>query len=201
MYARSTAFDRANVLLRETVLIIFFVALTALAAQFAIRLPFSPVPVTLQVLVVIVAGLALGSRRGFTSQFGYLTAGALGLPVFAGGTGGVGVLLGPTGGYLMAFPLAAFVAGMVSGRLARAHGFGALLASLLAVAVIYGGGSLWLAASLHGTGSQSLETALTGAWHLGMQPFVLFDIVKAGLATAGVLGGRLALLRWFGEEI
>jgi biotin transport system substrate-specific component len=201
MYATRLSFDRANIVLRDALLVSFFVALTALGAQFAIRLPLSPVPITLQVLMVLLSGLALGRRRGFSSQLGYLTAGALGLPVFAGGTGGVGVLLGPTGGYLLAFPVAAFAAGMVSERLRWFQGPSALLASFLAVAVIYAGGGLWLAAWLYGTGSPSVGSALAGSWRLGVKPFILFDLVKAGLASATVLGSRFAMLRWFGEEI
>jgi biotin transport system substrate-specific component len=199
MYANGTTFDRASVLLKETLLVTFFAALTGLAAQFAIRLSFSPVPATLQVLVVIAAGLGLGARRGFYSQLGYLAAGAMGMPVFAGGAGGVAVLLGPTGGYLMAFPLAAFAAGIATERLEWARGLGALWGSLLAIGIIYGGGSLWLAAWLQAADSQPLGAALAGAWKMGVAPFFLLDLVKAGLATAGVLGGRLALARFFGE--
>jgi biotin transport system substrate-specific component len=200
MYARSTTFDRANAFLTETVLITLFVTLTALGAQFAIRLPFSPVPVTLQVLVVIVSGLVLGARRGFSSQLGYLAAGAMGLPVFAGGAGGLGVLLGPTGGYLLAFPLAASAAGLVRERLDGPRLPLSLLGSFLAIALIYAGGSVWLAAWLQVTASQSLGGALVEAWNLGVKPFLLFDLVKVGLAAVGIAGGRLALLHWFGVE-
>ena len=117
MYERATTWAKTNALVSEVLVATFFATLTALGAQIAVRLPFSPVPATLQVLMVIVTGLALGSRRGFTSMVAYLTAGALGLPVFAGGNGGLVYLFGPTGGYLLAFPVAAFVAGRVSERL------------------------------------------------------------------------------------
>ena len=116
MYARVKTFDNISLLVRDLALATLFAALTALGAQIAVRLPFSPVPVTLQVLMVIGCGLILGSRRGLTSQLTYLAAGVLGLPVFAGGTGGPAVILGPTGGYLLAFPVAAFAAGWLSER-------------------------------------------------------------------------------------
>ena len=94
--------------------VVFVAALTAAAAQISIPLPFTAVPFTFQPMVVLVGGLALGPRLAVASQVLYLAAGMAGLPVFAASTvlpPGVGRLLGPTGGYLMAFPLAAFVTG------------------------------------------------------------------------------------------
>ena len=87
-------------------------AVTAVAAQIAIPLPFSPVPFTLQVLAVILSGLLLGSRYGALAQAIYVLVGAVGVPVFAQFSGGLGVVLGPTGGYLLSYPLAAAIAGL-----------------------------------------------------------------------------------------
>src|SRR5215204_6140633 len=89
-------------------------AVTAVAAQIAIPLPFSPVPFTLQVLGVILSGLLLGPRYGALAQAIYLLIGAVGVPVFAQFRGGLGVLLGPTGGYLLSYPIAAAVAGLAT---------------------------------------------------------------------------------------
>ncbi|MFC2046091.1 biotin transporter BioY [Chloroflexota bacterium] len=199
MYARTTTFDRTNTLAREVLVIALFAALTALGAQVAIRLPFSPVPVTLQVLVVAGSGLALGARRGLMSQLAYLTAGALGLPVFAGGTGGLAVILGPTGGYLMAFPVAALAAGQLSETLERNGWVAATVASLVALAIIYGGGVLWLAVWLRGTGVPSFAPAIAEAWHLGVKPFIMLDLAKVLLAASAVGSSRAVLNRWFGE--
>ncbi len=93
---------------------LFVTALTAAAAQVSIPLPFTPVPFTLQPMIVLLGGAALGARLGMASQVLYLLAGLAGLPVFAASTvlpPGMGRLLGPTGGYLLSYPIAAFVAG------------------------------------------------------------------------------------------
>lgn len=89
--------------------ILSFSLLTVISAQIAI--PVNPVPFTLQTMIVLLAGALLGPKNGAYSQLIYLTAGAIGLPIFAGGTLGVGILFGPTGGYLLAFPLGAFLTG------------------------------------------------------------------------------------------
>ena len=88
-----------------------FAALTAAVAWFKIPLPFTPVPITLQTLAVLLSGAVLGSYYGALSMIIYLIVGAIGLPVFAGGSSGIGVLLGPTGGYLLSYPIASFVIG------------------------------------------------------------------------------------------
>ena len=90
-----------------------FAALTAAVAPFKIPLPFTPVPITLQTLAVLLSGAMLGPLYGTISMALYLIVGALGLPVFAGGASGIGSLLGPSGGYLLSYPLAAFVIGML----------------------------------------------------------------------------------------
>jgi biotin transport system substrate-specific component len=195
---KTATLTRTNPLVREVVIMAFFAALTALGAQVAIRLPFSPVPVTLQVMMVIVAGLALGSRRGLTSQLAYLTAGAMGLAVFAGGSGGVAVLLGPTGGYLAAFPPAAFVAGLLSEKLGRDRAIGFVAASLAAIALIYCGGSLWLAVWLKTASLPASGDALAAALNLGVKPFILADLAKAIAAAIAIQEGRALLVRWLG---
>lgn len=154
-------------------------AVTAVAAQIAIPLPFSPVPFTLQVLAVILSGLLLGPRYGALAQAIYVLVGTVGVPVFAGFSGGLGVILGPTGGYLVSYPIAAAVAGLavpaVTGaarRRALSLGF---LWGCASLAVIYALGVTWLA----------LVTKLPFAVALaqGVLPFVPFDLIKVALAA------------------
>ena len=86
-------------------------ALTAVGAYLIIPLPFSPVPITLQTFFVLLSGRLLGKKYGAVSQIVYLLLGAAGLPIFSGGRGGIGILLGPTGGFLISFIIAAWIAG------------------------------------------------------------------------------------------
>lgn len=153
---------------------IVFATATALSAKVQVILPGTPVPFTFQPLLVLLSGALLGSRLGAASQVLYLAAGALGVPAFAFG-GGAAYLLGPTGGYLLAYPLAAAVVGGLAGI----GIFRVLLAMLAGLAVIYTGGVAWLAA-LYGSGA---------VLALGLAPFVLADLVKVALGA--VVAGRL----------
>ena len=123
------------------------VAVTGAAAQASVRLPFTPVPFVLTPLAVLLCGAALGSRLGASAQLLYLAAGAAGLPVFAPSAelpAGALRLLGPTGGYLMAYPVAAFVTGYLAERgWDRRYGT-AVAAMLLGLALIFTGGLSWL---------------------------------------------------------
>ena len=154
-------------------------ALTAVGAQISIPLPFTLVPFTLQVPMVVLAGLLLGVRHGALSQVVYLMLGAIGLPVFAGFTGGLGTLLGPTGGYLVSYPFAAAVAGFAAGTVARAARgravAGGTAFGLLALLIIYALGAAWLAVQAGLTPGAALAT--------GVLPFVPFDVVKVILAA------------------
>ena len=151
----------------------FAVALAA-ASQVAIPLPGTPVPMTLQPLVVVLAGLWLGPIAGATSMALYLAAGMAGLPVFAPmGAPGFARLIGPTGGYLWAYPAAALVAGLVASR-RRDFAF-RLLAAAAGIAVIHAGGFLQLRLL---TGSAERAIAM------GATPFLLLDVLKALTAAA-----------------
>ena len=97
--------------LKGMVFAALFAALTGAVAWFKIPLPFTPVPITLQTLMVLLSGAMLGAYYGALAMLLYLIVGAIGLPVFAGGSSGVGALLGPTGGYLFSYPIAAFAIG------------------------------------------------------------------------------------------
>ena len=168
-------------------------AVTALAARVAVPLPGTPVPMTLQVLAVLLAGLLLGGGYGALSQLLYLAAGLAGLPVFAS-TIGLQALRGPTGGYLIAFPVAAFVAGVLSHRFNHLPGH--LLAALSGVVLIHGGGMFWLALWL-GVAQNSWGVAsLVRAWRLGVAPFVLVDLAKGVLAALIADRGRRFMSPW-----
>lgn len=155
----------------------FAVALAA-ASQVAIPLPFTPVPITLQPLVVVLAGMMLGPTAGAMSMVLYLLAGAAGLPVFAPGPlQGIARFLGPTGGYIIAYPVAAFVAGALARR--DQSLMGRWLAATCGIAMLFVGGLAQL-------------TVLTGslgrAIAFGLTPFALLDLVKA--LVAAVIAGR-----------
>ncbi len=155
----------------------FAVALTALAAQFTVVVPFTAVPFTLTPLVVMLVGAALGSRLGAASQVVYLAAGLAGLQVFAPSVilpPGAARLLGPTGGYLLAYPLAAFVVGRLAER-GWDRAFASSVAAMLGgLAVIYAGGLTWMMVY---TGS------FQAAFTQGVLPFVLADVMKAVMAA------------------
>lgn len=127
--------------LRGTVFIALFAALMAVGAY--ISIPIGPVPVVLQNMFVFLAALLLGSRRGLAAVALYLLAGACGLPVFAGATGGIGRFLGPTGGFLLGYLPAVALIGWVSARLGRRVA-GDLLAMVLGSLLLYGCGVPWL---------------------------------------------------------
>lgn len=155
-----------------------FAAALAASSQVAIPIPGTPVPITLQPFVVVLAGLWLGPRAGAVSMLLYLAAGAAGLPVFAPvGAPGIARFLGPTGGYLFAYPATAFVAGWLGERMPSL--LGRWLAGVAGMAVLFIGGIAQLALL---TGSVGQAVAL------GITPFAALDIVKAFVAAA--LGGR-----------
>jgi biotin transport system substrate-specific component len=162
--------------------IVLFAAFTALAARITIPLPFTPVPVTLQVMAVLLAGLVLGARAGGLSQLLYLAAIASGLPLDAYGLGPA-ALMGPTAGYLVGFAGAAFVVGWIAERWPgqRAVRFAA---AVIGVGVIYGCGAAWLAATT-GNGWVALK--------IGVVPFAAVDLAKALLAATVAESGRRLL--------
>lgn len=155
-----------------------FTALIAAGAFIAI--PLGPVPFTLQPLFVLLAGLVLGPRLGALSVVAYLVLGLV-APVYAGGTSGLGVLFGPTGGYLLGFVLGALVAGAV-GHSGGAGTARLVMGGLAGLLPIYALGATWLAISLHAT---DLRLVLVG----GVLQFLPFDIIKA--FVAGVLAHAL----------
>lgn len=168
--------------------VLFVSVLTATAAQVSAPLPFTQVPFTLQPMVVLLGGLALGSRLGCASQVLYLMAGLAGLPVFAASATlppGPLRLLGPTGGYLLAYPLAAFVTGYLAERGFDRKYFRAMIAMLAGLAIVYASGVLWLAFFAR-TVTASAAVGLVAAFSGGLYPFLLADVFKVA-AAAGIV--------------
>ncbi len=170
--------------------VLFITALTTAAAQISVPLPFTSVPFTFQPMVVLLGGLALGSRLGATSQGLYLAAGIAGLPVFAASPTlppGALRLLGPTGGYLMAYPAAAFLVGYLAERGMDRRYLTSVLAMLAGLVLVYACGALWLglfARTATGNAALGLQSAIMS----GVAPFALADIAKLLLAAAIVPG-------------
>ena len=151
-----------------------FVVALAAASQIAIPIPGTPVPITLQPMIVVLAGMMLGPALGATSMLVYLAIGAAGLPVFAPvGLPGIARFVGPTGGYLIAYPVAAAVAGILARRFPTLPG--RWMAALLGIATLFVGGLSWLAV-LNGSVSRAIV--------LGLTPFAFLDVVKAFIAAS-----------------
>jgi biotin transport system substrate-specific component len=173
----------------DAVRIVAATILLALCAHIVIPLPWTPVPITGQTFGVLLVAVLLGARRGALAVILYLIEGAAGLPVFQPlGAPGVLRFAGPTGGYLMAYPFAAFVTGWMSARASSAasHLTAAVRAGLLAGALIAGeiviffGGCAWLASGLHLGWRQAVT--------LGALPFLPGELIKMALILAAVGG-------------
>lgn len=163
---------------KQAAIVISASLFVALCARVTVPLPFTPVPLTLQNFGVLAVGLVLGSRRGFAALSLYLVEGACGLPVFSPAVLGSGLthLLGPTGGFLIAYPLVAFVAGWIYERRSpkRYRGFAwAALSAAAGELVLFAGGLSWLAVLTH---SVSL------AVRYGLYWFVFAEIIKVLMA-------------------
>ncbi len=169
----------------DALLVVLFSVFVALTAQIKFELGFTPVPITGQTLGVLVTGALLGSRRGALALALYLVEGAAGLPVFAGGASGFARILGPTGGYLLSYPLAAGVVGFLAERGWDRTIWRAGLAMLVGNLLIYAVGVPWLSFFV---GSVQLGLAK------GMWPFVVGDALKLALGALGLPGGW-ALIR------
>ncbi len=173
---------------RAAALVLGFSLLTALTAQIRIPVPWTPVPLTGQTVGVLLTGALLGPRLGMMALLAYLLEGIAGLPVFAGGRAGIGQIVGPTGGYLIAFPLAAGLVGWLAERWGWDRNPRRLLAALLlGSVVIYALGALWLA---HFVGGFRLTIAQ------GILPFLPGDALKALVVAALLPAGW----KWIGAR-
>lgn len=155
--------------------ILVFAIAMAVSARVSVMTSLSPVPITFQVLVVVLSGFVLGARDGFIAQILYLQAILLGAPLTATGLAGPLAFASPTAGYLFAFPVAAALAGWLSQHSTSLRPLGRALGGLCALAVIYAVGMVWLSAFVGGLGN---------AWKLGVLPFLGVDLLKVVLATA-----------------
>jgi biotin transport system substrate-specific component len=170
---------------RQAALVIGGSLIVALCARITIPIPGTPVPLTVQNFGVLLVGLLLGSRRGFAALALYLAEGAMGLPVFSPtGPGGIAQLLGPTAGFLLAYPLVAWLAGYVMehGKKTFAR---AALGGLLGEVVLFTGGLAWLAVLTH---------SVTQAFRWGLYWFLFAEVIKVMMA-----GGIAA--RWHGRRM
>ena len=161
--------------LRQIAIVVCASAVIAVCARLVLPLPFTPVPLTLANFGVLLVGLTLGSKRGFAAAALYLGWGAMGLPVFSpAGPGGIAQLLGPTAGYLWAYPVVAFIAGWIAERGARS--FAAIFsAESRQKLVLFAGGIAWLAVITH-----SWQHAAA----FGLYPFFAAEVMKVMLAAA-----------------
>lgn len=160
--------------------------LIALSAQISIHLPFTPVPITGQTFAVLLIGVLLGSKKGLMTVLLYLTEGAMGMPVFAGGSGGIHVLLGPSGGYLIGFLPAAFLMGYIVEK-GWTRGFTTMFICLIASnSVIY----------IFGLTHLCLFTTIEKALYTGFYPFLIGDLIKVLiLSTSASVMSRLKMTK------
>ena len=173
--------DRGREWGKQAAIVVSASLFVALCARVTVPLPITPVPLTLQNFGVLTVGLLLGSRRGAAALALYLMEGAIGLPVFSPAILGSGIthILGPTGGFLMAYPLVAFVAGWIyeHGPKKSSRRFAwAALSSVAAEVVLFAGGLSWLAVLTH-----SVSLAI----RFGLYWFVFAEVIKV-LMAAGV---------------
>ena len=172
--------DQSSTLIRQAGIVLCASAVIAVCSRLVLPLPFTPVPLTLGNFAVLLVGLALGSRRGFAAATLYLAWGAMGLPVFSpAGPGGVAQLFGPTGGYLWAYPVMAFLTGWIAERglpnFARN-----VVAGIIGELALFAGGLGWLAVVTHSWQRAAL---------FGLYPFFFAEVMKVMVAAA--IGLRL----------
>lgn len=176
---------RLHAMLRLPAIVLAASLFVALCARVTLPLPFTPVPLSLQNFAVLLVALVLGSRLGAAAMAVYVGMGALGLPVFTPGPGSLAQLFGPTGGYLIAYPAAAFVAGLVAERARQRFSYAAL-GAVAGNLVLFAGGISWLMV-LSGA-------SLAQAAAFGLYPFVFAEVMKVMVAAA--LAVRIARSDW-----
>ena len=174
----------------DAIWVITFSLVTAACAQISWHLPFLPVPITGQTFAVLLSGAVLGWRRAFLSQVAYLAEGVAGLPVFADFSGSALHLVGPSGGFLLCFPIAAALVGFMVEHGAARSAWKLAGALLAADVLILLAGSWWLHCLF--------RVSFTQAWRLGFYPFLIVDVAK--VALVGSTFPRI--LRWteFGKQ-
>jgi biotin transport system substrate-specific component len=175
LHNEASVATQSSSLIKQAGIVICASAVIAVCSRLVLPLPFTPVPLTLGNFAVLLIGLAIGSRRGFAAAALYLAWGAMGLPVFnPAGPGGIAQLLGPTGGYLWAYPVMAFLAGWIAERGAPSFARN-LVAGAIGELVLFAGGLSWLAIVTH-----SWQRAV----YFGLYPFFFAEVMKVMAASA-----------------
>jgi biotin transport system substrate-specific component len=174
--ATATQFPAHPALVRNAAWVVGASLLMAVCSRISVPLPFTPIPFTMGNFAVLLTGLVLGSKRGLAAMLLYLGEGLAGAPVFSpAGPGGLAQLLGPTGGYLMAYPVAAFACGYIA-----EHGRGTIArlaaASVIGEAALFSGGIAWIVALTHFAPGQAVR--------YGLYPFIFMEAVKVVAASA-----------------
>ena len=182
LYTRT--FPRAAGWMRDILLILLGALLVAGLAQVEIPLPFTPVPITGQTFGVLLVGAVLGSKRGALSLASYLSMGVIGLPFFAGGAHGLGIVIGATGGYLVGFVIAACVIGLLAERGLERSVRTSLVPFFVGTTIIYACGIAWLSLVFGSLGK---------AVAAGLIPFLIGDAIKL-IAASLVLPGAWSLV-------
>lgn len=157
---------------KELILCSIFAAFISIFAQISVPLPFTTVPLTLQVFAIAMTGIILGSRCGFISVLIYLLLGGIGLPIFSNFSGGIAILVGPTGGYLLGFPLMAFIIGYFREKFNYSNTL--IIGLLFGLLIDYTTGTLMFSAISGNTIYQSLVYCVI--------PFIFTDLLKLALA-------------------
>jgi biotin transport system substrate-specific component len=165
-----------NSITRSATLVAGLVGLTAVSAQIAVPLPFTPVPLTLQTFAVLAGAAAIGAERAVVAQVSYLLLAIAGAPILAGGAGGSEKVIGATGGYLVGFVVASYFVGQIAQRSGTKKVRATILAYVVGSVIIYTLGALWLA--------QFTGNGLTWAISNGVLPFLVGDAIKAAAAGA-----------------
>ena len=187
--------------LKEVILTAIFSALTVVLSQISIKIPFSPIPITMQVLAVCLAATILGKKCGTVSQIVYILIGIIGFPVFSCFNSGLGALLGPTGGYILSFPFMAFTIGYINesvdkriainnnahSKLINSGRLSMLIAMLSGLIVCYIFGTFWL--------GFSLKLGFSKALVMGIGWYLPFDIIKIFMASFLAYEVKRALIR------
>lgn len=169
-----------------------FIALTAIFSQISIPLPFTPIPISCGLIAVYIAGILLKPRLALLSQIGYLLLGMFGLPVYSGFKGGLGILFGPTGGFLFAYPIMAFLVSVAlnskqSLQMEENQGKGWLFAKstvsiTLAQCILYASGALWF--------SFTTGNSLAATLAMTVYPFVFLDLLKMAFCVIAIIPFR-----------
>lgn len=175
LHAEGTVTGQPYSLIKQAGIVIGASAVIAVCSRLVLPLPFTPVPLTLGNFAVLLVGLAIGSRRGFAAAALYLAWGAMGLPVFnPAGPGGTAQMLGPTGGYLWAYPMVACLAGWIAERGPSSFTRN-IAAGVIGELALFAGGLSWLAVVTHSWRRAAL---------FGLYPFVFAEVVKVMVAAA-----------------